>query len=387
MSNREMSLQRPVVAEIDLSAVAENTRAIRDLIGSDIRFYGVVKGDAYGIGLLETARIILESGADAIATSAPDDVIRMRRSGIDAPILLYPSTTPAMASKVAELGVIVTLHDLSSVQAFAAQTAPLEAHIKLDCGFGRLGLAEAEWAQAFEAVRRAYHIRLVGLYTHLGHTEDAASVHRQMEVFQRAVAAAEACGFSNLERMVASTRVTIGYPEYHLDAINPGIGIYGLLEDPWLDQFQPRSVLRRLFTEVLQVKSLPAGSTPGYLDERPLAREMTIAILAAGFANGLPRIANGMPVLIRGQRATTVGMRSTEHTVVDVTNIPDVRPGDEAVIIGSQGEAKIDPAEFSEKSELPLIEIFARLTRAASRSYFSPGAPKETISRPRKVDK
>lgn len=364
-----MNIHRPVVAEIDLEALAGNTRALRNLAGPDTRFYGVVKGDAYGIGLLESAHVILESGADAVATADPADVSLLRKAGISAPILLYPSTTPAMAGEVAELGAIVTLHDLPSIAAFGAQKSAIEAHVKIDCGFGRLGLQEKEWAIALETLRNAPNIRIVGIYTHLGHTENREQVHRQMEVFRRAESAFESRGIPVPERMVASTRVVIGYPEYCLNAINPGRGLYGILEEPWLQSFQPKRALSRLWTEVLQVKSLPAGSTPGYAEGPPLAREMKIAVLAVGFANGLPRIANGMPVLIRGQRAPTIGLRSTEHTVVDVTDIADVRPGDEAVIVGSQAGAEIHPEEFAERSGLPLIEIQAKIIRGAVRAY------------------
>lgn len=372
-----MSTLRPVFAEIDLDALAENTSAMRTLAGPEMRFYGVVKGDAYGTGLLRAVPVILEAGADAIATADPADVPLLRNAGVSAPILLYPSTAPSTAREVVELGVIVTLHDLSSIKAFAAQPSSVTAHVKIDCGFGRLGLQEGEWGIALDAIRDAQNIRVVGLYTHLGHTESPEQVHHQMSVFERAVSAFEAGGVPVHERMVASTRVAIGYPEYHLNAINPGRGLYGILDTAWLERFNAKRALHRLWTEVLQVKWLPAGASPGYTDGPPLEKAMKIAVLAIGFASGLPRVANGMPVLIRGKRAPTVGLRSTDHTVIDVTHIPDVQPGDEAVIIGAQAGEEILMDEFAGRSELPLIEIHGKLIRGTTRDYSRRSAGRE----------
>ena len=170
-----------------------------------------------------------------------------------------------MAGDVAQLGAIVTLHDLPSIAAFTAQGANVEAHLKVDCGFGRLGLLESDWTDAFTNLQRAKNIRVVGFFTHIGQTEDRVAVEAQTTIFRRAIAMAKAFGFESLERMVASTRVAIGYPHFHLDAVNPVIGLYGLLEGQWLDRFRPRQVLRRLWTRVLQVKTLPAGARPGIL--------------------------------------------------------------------------------------------------------------------------
>ena len=364
-----MTIQKPVIAEINLDNLAANTTAMRELIGSTRRMYGVVKGDAYGMGLLRAAPVVLEAGCDAIATANPEDVVQLRRIGVQVPILLYPATPITMAGAVAELDAIITLHDLPGIAAYATQPARLEAHLKIDCGFGRLGLQEVNWASAFEALQRASNIRLSGVYTHLGQTEDAGAVDRQMTIFQRAITMAESYGFRDLEKMVASTRVAIGYRRYHLDAVNPGIGLYGLLEGEWLNRFQCRQVLQRLWTSVLQVKTLPAGSTPGVLGNQALQRDMTIAVIAAGFANGLPRIANNMPVLIHGRRAPTLGLRSTEHTIVDVTEISNVVSGDEVVIVGRQDEQEITALEFVETSQLPLLEAVGRLCAGAEKNY------------------
>ena len=368
------NLKRPVVAEIDLDALAANTAGIRRLIGSGVRFYGVCKGDAYGIGLEQAAPVILESGADALAVADPKDVVSLHTIGVSAPLLLYPSTPPDMAADVATLGAIVSLTDLETIAAFATTGVPVAAHAKVDCGFGRLGLVEAEWTSAFAAIRQASNIRLVGLYTHLGHTEDRNQVDNQIKMFRRAIQTAEAAGFDDLEYMAASSRVVIGRSDLRLNAINPGRALYGWLEAPWTAAFTAKPVLHALTTRVIQVKSLPPGSTPGYLDG-VAGSALRVAVLATGFADGLPRVANGLPVLIRGREARVLGMRSTEHTVVDVTQIPGVAPGDEAVLLGRQGDKEITPEQIAAASAVPLIELLPRLARSVTRRYSARGAP------------
>lgn len=360
--------RRIVTVEIDLDALAENVQLIRERIGPAVRFYAVGKGDAYGAGLLRTAPVMLEAGADGLALSNPAEVAELRARGLRQPMLLYPGTPPSMAADVAATGAIVTLHDGPSLDAFAAVGAPIEAFVKIDCGFGRLGFAETEWGQAFNRVRKAGSVRLRGVYTHLAFTENPAVVQAQMERFRRAAEIARVNGFSDLELMAASSRVVLGYPELHLNAVNPGRLLYGILEPPWTEQAQPAPVICRIYTSVIQVKDLAAGAHPGYL-ATPLAAPRRIAVLPAGFANGFPRIANGAPVLVRGQVAPVLGMRSTEHMVVDVSDVPDVAPGDEVVLFGPQGDRRITLEMLGDMTDTPIIELLPRLARSASRLY------------------
>ncbi|HUG62607.1 MAG TPA: alanine racemase [Methylomirabilota bacterium] len=359
---------RIVTVEIDLAALADNVRLVRERIGPDVRFYAVGKGDAYGTGLERAAPVMLEAGADGLAMSDPADVAAMRARGLRQPMLLYPGTPPSMAGDVVATGAIVTLHDDPSLDAFAAAGSSVEAFVKVDCGFGRLGFPEADWSRTFERVRRAGSLRLRGIYTHLAFTEDPAAVLAQMERFRRAADLAAANGFHDLELMVASSRVVLGYEDLHLNAVNPGRLLYGILERPWTDKIQPAPVIRRISTFVIQVKDLAAGSHPGYMPE-PLSAARRIAIVPAGFANGFPRIANSAPVLVHGRLARVLGMRSTEHMMIDVSDVPDVAPGDEVVLLGPQGDQNITLDMLDEAGTVPLIELLPRLARSSRRLY------------------
>jgi alanine racemase len=360
---------RPAWSEIDLDALAHNVRVIRAMLRPTDRFYAVCKNDAYGCGAHESARTMLEAGADAFAVSDPADAQRIRAAGIDAPILLYASTCPDQADAVADLGLIATVHDFSGLAALTRVKRTVDVHVEVDCGYGRLGFTPGEWDEAFCTLRAAPNLRVVGLYTHIANVEVQAAVAAQADLFKRAAAAAEGAGLRNLERMAASSRVMLGYPELNLNAVNPGRMLYGMIEDPWRGHADLRPVIRAIKSRVLQVKTIPA-SFP-FDDPRHKAAPGTLrtAVIAFGFKDGLPREPAGGTVLVRGRRARILGARATEHTVIDVTDIPGVEAGDDVVIVGQQGDETISGHEAVATYKMAMIELLPRMTLNTVRTY------------------
>jgi alanine racemase len=360
---------RPAWAEVDLAALARNVRKVRQMIGPGVRFYAVCKNNAYGCGAAECAPTMRAAGADAFAVSDPEDAERIRRSGVDAPILLYGATAPDQAEAVAGLGLIATIHDASALSAFERLQRPAQVHVEVDCGYGRLGFLPAEWKAVFARLKAATHLDVIGLYTHLVKTEDTAAVARQVDRLDQAIADARAAGFPDLEVMAASSRVLLGYPDLNRTAINPGRMIYGMMETPWLEGeiFDP--VIRSIRSRVLQVKTIPPDFPVE--DARHLADpgSLTIAVIAFGFKDGLPSEPAGGSVLVRGQRARIVGGRATEHMIIDVTDIAGVVPGDEVVVVGAQGADRITAADAVGFYGVPMIELMARLSLNVPRIY------------------
>jgi alanine racemase len=360
---------RPAWCEIDLDALAHNVRTIRKALGPGVRFYAVCKNDAYGCGARETARVMLEAGADAFAVSDPEDAQRIRAAGIDAPILLYASTTPDAAAAVAQMGLIATIHDFAGLEAFASSGRNVEAHIEVDCGYGRLGFTPGEWRKAYAQLRKATNIRVVGLYTHLATVEQAEAVAPQERLFERAAADARDAGFENLELMAASSRVLLGYPQLNLSAVNPGRMLYGMMEAPWLGQWDIRPVIRAIKSRVLQVKSIPPDFPMDDTRHEAAPGTLRTAVIAFGFKDGLPRQPAGGTVLVKGQRARIIGYRATEHTIIDITDIPDVAVGDEVVIVGRQDGATLDAHEAVATYKMAMIELLPRMSLNVPRIY------------------
>jgi len=364
---------RPAWSVIDLDALAHNVRVIRGLLRPTDRFYAVCKNNAYGCGVQETASAMLAAGADAFAVSDPEDAARIRAAGVTAPILLYASTCPDMADAVADLGLIATVHDLDGLEALSRVKRSVDVHIEVDCGYGRLGFTPGEWNQAFRRLRGAANLRVVGLYTHLTAVENPPAVRKQADLFKRAAAEATNAGFEGLELMAASSRVMLGYPELNLNAVNPGRMLYGMIEDPWQGKADLKPVIKAIKSRVLQVKTIPASFDID--DARHTAGPGTLrtAVIAFGFKDGLPREPAGGTVLIRGQRARIIGLRATEHTVVDVTDIPGVCAGDEVVIVGAQGGDAISGHEAVSIYRMAMIELLPRMSLNTIRLYEGTG--------------
>jgi alanine racemase len=360
---------RPAWSIIDLDALAHNVRTIRAMLRPTDRFYAVCKNNAYGCGARETARTMLAAGADAFAVSDPEDAERIRAAGVRAPILLYACTVPDAAQAVADLDLIATVHDFDGLDAFARVSRRVDVHVEVDCGYGRLGFTPREWSDAFSRLGRAKNLNVIGLYTHLTSVEEPSVVAAQAKLFQQASDAAHAAGFRDIERMAASSRVMLGYPELNLNAVNPGRMLYGMIEDPWRGKAHLAPVIRSIHSRVLQVKTIPASFDFDWPRHREAPGSLRTAVIAFGFKDGLPRLPAGGTVLVRGKRAPVIGMRSTEHTVIDVTDVPGVAAGDEVTVVGTQGNETISGHEAVAIYKMPMIELLPRMTLNTVRLY------------------
>lgn len=361
--------KRPTWVEIDLGAYARNIAVVRSLIGPKVKLFAVGKGDAYGCGSPEIARAAIAAGADGLASSDPEDAAAIRQAGVTAPVLLYGCTTPDSAAEIAKLGVIATVHDFESLSALAAQPRTVETYLKLDCGFGRLGFGDKDWGRAFSLAKAATNLRITGLYTHIGHTEDRALVEEQGKAFRRAAREAEKVGLDDLELMAASSRIVIGYPDLHFTAVNTGGMLFGVLEKPWSRMARVEPVVRSLKSRIIQIKELPPGGRIGYDARVSSEGAVRAAVVPFGFSNGYPRVPAGGSVLVEGLRAPIMGMRGTEHTMLDVSRVPKARVGSEVVLLGRQGKEEITAEELTGLTGMPMIELVPRLARGSPRVY------------------
>ena len=363
-----MNELRPAWVEIDLDAMAHNLREIRRLIGPACKLFSVVKGDGYGVGVVAAALTSAAAGADALALGNPDEVPLIRAAGVTLPILLYGATLPESAATIADLGVIATLHDFESLDAFAALGKPQEVYVKLDCGLGRLGFAQETWREAFRQLALAPALKLGGLYTHFSNPDDAALTDHQAKGFIAACRDAEAAGHTGFQRMVASSRIMLSRPDLNLTAVNPGRLVYGHVEGRWRDRTNLRPVVAAVKARVIQIKTLQSGATV-YGGTAPLTGPLRAAVVPIGFLDGFNHHPPCHVALLRGRRVPLMGRRGIEHTVLDISGVPEARIGDEVVFLGRQGDDTIDGPELAGALGLPMLELLPRLARMAPRRY------------------
>ncbi|MEV8266899.1 alanine racemase [Microbacterium sp. NPDC076911] len=325
-------------AIIDVDAIEDNVRHLRRLTESEL--IAVVKADGYGHGAVRAAVAALAGGASRLGVADIAEALALRRAGIDAPIMAWlhaPGTSFVEAASVnIEIGVSSFEQLLQAAEASTAGRA-VSVHLKLDTGLSRNGIAPEEYRVVFaEAARlqRLGRLNVVGLFSHLSNAsphEDRAQLAR----FHEGVAAAALVGVNPHLLHIAATAAAIDLPEARLGCVRVGVGIYGL--SPFSARSSADLGLRPAMTlraAVAATRSVSAGAGVSYGFDYRTAADTTLALVALGYADGVPRQASGAgPVTIGGKRFTVAGRIAMDQFIVDVGEHP-VAVGDEVTLFG-----------------------------------------------------
>jgi alanine racemase len=344
---------RPVWAEISLAALAHNLRAIRRRVGRQRKILAIVKANAYGHGAVGVARALERAGADCFGVTCTSEGIELREAGIRRPILLLTGTWPGEERRMlsARLTPAVTrvaqLAELERAAARARLARPLGFHLKIDTGMNRLGVGVAEIPAFVRALGDCPHLRLVATFTHFSAAEDFTreTAEQQQKRFAAALAALRAAGISPGLVHLANSAAIASRPSTWADMVRPGAVLYGYhqsYEPPKYGRRAAREMPLRavlsLRARVVLVREIAAGEGVGYNSKFVAARRSRIAVIAAGYADGIiRRRGNNGEVLVRGRRAPLVGSVSMDLAMVDVTRVPGVRVGDVVTIYGADG--------------------------------------------------
>jgi alanine racemase len=364
-------------AEIDLAALERNLRLIRASLPARMRYVAVVKADAYGHGLPQTAGRLMHAGADLFAVANAAEAAVLRELGPGWPILLLSPVLPEEDHFVADYDLAPTVSTADEVARFDAvgmrAGRPVSVHLKIDTGMGRLGVWHEEAPGLHARIASSPHLRLAGVFTHFASPdEDPAFTAEQRRRFLAALGRCPGLRLDGLFVHADSSAGLESMPESSpFNAVRVGLLQFGILP-------HPRSLLAQVRTEpvfsfrtrVGIVKSLPKGTTIGYGRTRALDRDSVVAVLCAGYGDGLPRAAsNRAEVLVRGRRCPVLGRVSMDQTVVDVTDLPGVSAGDEVALVGRQDGAEITISEFSRWADTIPWETLCSVTKRVPRVY------------------
>jgi len=365
---------RPTWVEVDLEAVAYNVQRVKEIVGPEVEILAVLKADAYGHGGLTVARTALNNGATFCGVASVNEAIRMRVAGIDAPILVLGYTPAWLAREAVVHDVTLTLYDPDVARAYSRAATDLRRtvriHVKIDSGMGRLGLLPDQAVPFIEQVRRLPGLDLEGIFTHFSVADEAdlSYTRYQLGRFQEVLRQLAASGSTFRLVHCANSAALLRLPESHFNMVRLGLAMYGLQPSPHVtlpEGFRPALAWK---TSVAQVKTLPPGSYVSYGNTYRTEGERTIAVVPVGYADGFRRApTRWQAVLVHGQRAPIVGRVCMDQTMLDVSHIPNVRVGDEVVLIGRQGEDTISAEEVAEwlgtiNYEV-ISEILARVPR------------------------
>ncbi len=344
---------------VDTTALRENLAGLRTLVRRPARLMPVVKSEAYGHGLELAARAFAQGGADWLGVHSLSEAARLRRSGVSLPILVLGPATAAEASEAVTLGCDLTVGSLAALRD-AVSAGPVRVHLKVETGVNRQGLVEAELPAARDLLAAHPDAQLVGVSSHFADIEDTTD-HRfaraQRERFQAWCARLADDAPRPLLHHMTCSAATVLWPETHHDLVRVGIAAYGV----WPSRetrVSARSMgrdellLRPALTwavRVSQVREVPAGETVGYGRTWLAPVDSRIAVLPVGYADGYPRALSGRAhVLLGGRRAPLRGRVCMNLCMVDVTHIPGVEAGSEAVLLGSQGDDVISAEHLAD---------------------------------------
>jgi alanine racemase len=360
---------RPTRIEVDLGAVRHNVRVLKPR-GSELM--AVVKANAYGHGDVEVARAALEAGATWLGVALVEEGRRLRDAGIGAPILLLSELPPGSEREALEAGLTPTLYTDEGLSRLcvAAAGAPVRVHVKVDTGMHRVGVWPPEESVPFVGRVAGAGLELEGLWTHFASAaEEPRTTRLQLERFLRVVDAVRAAGHSPRLLHAANTGGTLLHAASHLDLVRPGIGLVGLEPAPGACADRGLEPALTWRSAVAMVKRLEAGERVSYGHRYRLERDANLATVPVGYADGYPRLLSSRAdVLIRGSRCRVAGSVTMDQLMVDCGELP-VRPGDDVVLIGRQGEETVTAEELAGLAGTIGYEIVSRIGERVPREF------------------
>ena len=374
---------RPTIATVDLAAIAANLRAVIEMVGRESAVAGrpgppgviaVVKANAYGHGAVPVAAALQNAGASMLACADIEEGVSLRMGGITAPILVFGAMSVSELDGVFEYGLTPTVSTPAAARALEANAArrgvTLPCHLKVDTGMNRLGFRHDNLRQTMPGVITSPHLQIDAIYSHFATADEPESpfLDEQRRRFEQATAALGALGLRGRPRHAANSAALLRDTRTWYDWVRPGLLLYGIVPPPLGAELDLRPGLS-LVSRIVAVKGVRAGEGTGYGLRWKADGPRTIAIVPAGYADGLDtRLSGRGSVLVRGQRVPVIGSVCMDMITIDVTGLV-VDPGDEVVIIGRQGDEVITAREMAAAIGAIPWEVVCRLGSRIERKY------------------
>ncbi len=361
-------------AEISLDGIAANYRKIRDVVGPEVEALAVVKANAYGHGAVEVSRRLVAEGARWLAVASAQEGRELRIAGVDSPRILVMSGFPICdAAELIEYHLTPVVHSLEGVAALEACGRRIAFHLKVDSGMGRMGTRAAA-GEILQALRQAPHLELEGLMTHFASASDYASTQTEEQIanFEKLKAGLAAGGVApRYVHLSSSNPVAYGDRAAWGNMVRAGLALYGYCSPVKGDapakilEVQPALSWR---ARILTVKDVPPGTPIGYGGLYRTPAPARIAVVTAGYADGVPHQLSNRGRFIAGGRIVPIrGAVSMDVTTIDIGDCEGLKPGDPVTLIGSEGGATLTADDMArtagEISYSILCGISGRVTR------------------------
>lgn len=365
---------RPTIIEVDLNALRANVQAVRRHVGT-ARIMGTVKANAYGHGLVRTARELLRFGVDELGVAFLEEGIALRRSGVTAPVLVLGGIIGNQISHFLEYDLQITASSVFKLQQIDETAASMgrtaKVHLKIDTGMGRIGIRHENAEQLFSAALAAEHIELCGVYSHFAssHDHDPSFTKLQLQRFSDALDYFPQQGLPFPTRHIANSGAILQHPDATLDMVRPGIMMYGVYPGPDVLRSVDLSPVLSMKTRVVFFKVVRAGQSIGYDHTWTAEKDTRVVTLPVGYGDGYPRsLSSRADVLIGGTRYRVAGRISMDQCMVDIGG-GSAYNGDEVALIGRQGDAAITVEELAQLCDTIPYEILTMINTRVPRKY------------------
>ncbi len=378
-----MQFERRCFAQIDLDAIMHNYNYIKKTV-DDAKIMAVVKADAYGHGAVGVAKFLWENGADYFGVSGLKEALELRNSGIKADVLVFGYTDEKSSIKLAKYNIEQTVYNLQYAQnlnnAAKQNNVCLNVQIKVDTGMGRLGfLARDDVEKAcdeIEAVCKLSNIKVKGIFTHFAAADskqqaDVLYTENQYDIFVQTLDELKKRRISIDLVHCCNSAAAFMYPQFKNKLVRTGIALYGESpsEDLNITQLKPAI---KLMAVISQVKNINKGSFESYGRTFCAQKDMKIATVCAGYADGYPRAMSNIGVVsVNNMKAKVIGRVCMDQLMVDVSEIEDVKEGDIATLFGTgQCNSVLEVANISNTLN---YEIICGVGRRVPRVYIKGG--------------
>lgn len=360
---------RPTWAEISLDSFKSNLGEVRRLVGENVRIMAIVKAGAYGHGAVRLSDVALSNGADMLGVATVPEAMELRESGIKNGIFLLGGIDPREADVVVENTLTPACYSLDVLEALSGVAVEcgktVGYHLKVDTGMTRLGVGVGDIESFFASAAELPGVVLEGVFTHLASSEIHQSDYTdyQLGVFREGLFFLDELGARYRYTHSANSASIQRFPDSHMDIVRPGIMLYGSGD---MGEVDLRPVMK-LKTRIVQLREVPPDTSVGYRGTFVTGRESLVATLPVGYADGYPRaLSNRAKVSLGGRLVPLIGSVCMDFIMVDVTEIPGVCVGDEAVLFG---DGLVSIEDVSSWAQTIPYEVLSRISPRVPRRY------------------
>ncbi len=370
-------IMRPVWAEINLDTIATNTKNIKKLVG-DKELIAIVKADCYGHGAVDVVPTLLENGASRLAVAMLTEAIELRENNINAPIVILGYTPLYLGEELINYDIEQTVYDLDYAKELSkialSFNKKAKIHIAIDTGMGRIGFLPGD--DTVKTINEVYNLEgleVIGIYSHFSTSDekDKSYANEQLFKFKKVIADLKALGIEIPLKHISNSGAIIDMPETYLNGVRPGIILYGYYPSKEVskDNLSVKPALT-LKAKVAHVKELHKDMYISYGKTFKTNKKTIVATLPIGYGDGYPRaLSENAKVIVNGKFASILGRICMDQCMIDVTDIENVKTGDEVIILGGEGDLKFNADDMAEALGTINYEILCRIKSRIPRVY------------------